>query len=732
MSLWRRSFLFLLIVGLLGTSRADAQESNEPQSLPSQTREMVAVFTEEPIKVDGVLEEVWSTAIPAAHFYQQEPSEGQPASEDTEVRILYNRDSIYVAIRCFDSEPDQIIARERRRDDPLASDDSIAITLDTFHDHRNAYLFKTNPLGTQYDALITEENPDVNANWDEKWTVATAILDDQWIVEIEIPLKILRTQSGNVQTWGIDFERIIRRKNEFTYWSNYSRDFSFEQISQAGHLEGLVDLGIGERWRIKPFVVTGFTDSSGSSGRETLAEVGLEDLKYRLTSSLTAQFTWNTDFAQTDVDDQRVNLDRFPLFFREKREFFLEGLGNFEVGARVEDNPLRQTTRLFHSRRIGLSERGEVIPIRGGGRLSGRAGRFTVGLLNMWTEDFDTPLSGIVPANSFSVVRIKSDILDRSSVGMFFSSRDSSESFNRVYAIDANLIFWSHLNLRSFVAKSQSPSLSERDWQAYGRIFWDSDFFTMGAAHVIKQPNFEADLGFSPRQDFKKSLFDAEIKPRPDIRGVRQLIFRTMFEYFSNNDNVVQTKNYEYSFVADFQTGDNLRFVVTDRFERVFEGEDFDIGDIPIEAGDYPGSRFNVEYIGDPSRIVTGTIVEYLREWGFWNGGRHVVRLRPVLRLSDKLSLRPVYSVDWISIDGQDLTVHVLNARINYSFTNKWLVSLTAQHSSLNEVTGFNLRLNYIYRPGDDFFIIYNRIDDRLNNLEQDGVTIKFTHSFDF
>ena len=382
----------MLIVALFWVTHVDAQESKKTAS---QSREVAAVFTEQPIQVDGVLEEAWSIAIPAAHFFQQEPKVGQPASEDTEVRILYTRDSIYIAIECFDSEPDKIVARERRRDDPLANDDSITIIFDTFHDHRNGFLFRTNPLGTQYDALITDENRDVNANWDEKWTVATAILDDRWIVEIEIPLKILRIQSGKEQTWGIDFERIIRRKNEFTYWNNYSRDFFFEQISQAGHLVGLVDLSKGEAWRIKPFVVTGFTDSSESSGRETLAEVGLEDLKYRLTPSLTAQLTWNTDFAQTDVDDQRINLDRFPLFFSEKREFFLEGLGNFEVGSRVADDPFRQTTRLFHSRRIGLSERGEVIPIRWGGRLSGRAGRFTVGLLNMWTEEVDTPLSGL-------------------------------------------------------------------------------------------------------------------------------------------------------------------------------------------------------------------------------------------------------------------------------------------------------------------------------------------------
>ncbi|MDA2933477.1 carbohydrate binding family 9 domain-containing protein [Acidobacteria bacterium AH-259-D05] len=724
----KNSFLLMLIVALFWATHVDAQESKKTAS---QSREVAAVFTEQRITVDGVLEGAWSNATTTTHFYQKEPRIGQQATEDTEVRILYNQESIYFAIRCFDSEPEKIIARERRRDDPLANDDSIAIILDTFHDHRNAFVFKTNPLGTQYDALITDERREVNANWDEKWTIATAMVDEGWIVEIEIPLKILRIQPGETQTWGIDFERVIQRKNEFTYWNNYSRDFFFEQVSQAGHLVDLRNLSKGEAWRIKPFIVTGFRSGSHLSSGENLTEVGLEDVKYRLTPGLTTQFTWNTDFAQTNVDDQQVNLNRFPLFFPEKREFFLEGLGNFEVGAPLEDDPTSQTIRLFFSRRIGLSERGEAVPILGGGRLSGRAGKFTLGLMHMQTEDSDSPLSGFVPANRFTVVRVKRDLLARSNVGMFFSNRDSSDSFNRVYAIDTNLIFWSHLNVNGFLAKSDSSQLSEEDWAASGRVFWDSDLFTLAAGHLLHQPNFKTDLGFSPREDFKKSLLDVQVKPRPGLQTVRQLIFRAIFQFFSDNRDILQSREAEYSFVAEFQSGDRLRVLWASLFERV--SETFHIGDIPITPGDYPYSRFNIEYHAAPSRKLTGSpIVEYVREAGFWGGMQHIVRLRPVLRLWNKLSVQPNYEINRMSIGDRRLTVQVLNFRVDYAFNNKWLTSFTAQYNSLDEVTGFNFRLNYIYRPGDDFFVIYNRLNDRLNSFEQDGLIIKFTHSFDF
>ncbi|MGH9426671.1 MAG: DUF5916 domain-containing protein, partial [Terriglobia bacterium] len=324
----RAAWRVLLLAGplaLFGNELAAGRLQTEGTRVP---RELIPALASEPITVDGVLEEAWSKAVPSSGFLQKDPQVGAPATEQTEVRMLYNESSVYFAFHCYDSDPSRIIAKERRRDDALPNDDTSSILLDTFHDHRIAFLFRTNPLATQYDALITNESPDINANWDEKWQVAAKIVEDGWIVEIELPLKILRIQSEeDVQTWGIDFERVIRRKNELTYWNNFSRNFQFEQVSQAGHLVELRNLVKGKAWRVKPAGVTGFRSDSRLEARENLTEISLEDVKYRVSSGLTAQMTLNTDFAQTDVDDQRINLDRFSLFFPEKREFFLEGLG---------------------------------------------------------------------------------------------------------------------------------------------------------------------------------------------------------------------------------------------------------------------------------------------------------------------------------------------------------------------------------------------------------------------
>ena len=698
---------------------------------PTIPRVLTPTITSERIVIDGVLEDAWAIAVPSSGFVQKDPQVGAPATEQTEVRVLYDQSSIYIAVYCYDSDPSQIIAKERRRDDPLLNDDTLSIVLDTFHDHRNAFLFRTNPLATQYDGLISNEGSDVNANWNENWQVAVGTVEDGWIVEVELPLRILRIQPEDVQTWGIDFERVILRKNERTYWNAFSRDFEFEQVSQAGHLVDLRNLAKGTSWRIKPFGVTGFRSDSRDTVRENLTEIGLEDLKYRVTPGLTAQFTVNTDFAQTDVDDQRINLNRFSLFFPEKREFFLEGLGNFEIGARLQDDPADQTVRLFHSRRIGLSDRGEAIPIVGGGRLTGRVGNYTIGALQMWTDSFDSPLTGHTPGSGYSVLRVKRDILDRSSVGVFISNRDSSSSFNRVYAVDTQLVFWSRLNFSGFAATSQTSATHDDELSASARVFWVSDLFTAGAGHLIQQPNFRTDLGFTPRDDFKKSLLDVGFFPRPDWDGVRQLTFRVLLEYFTNNQNIVQTKQNEYSFASEFESSDGLRFVYTDRFERVLDP--FAIGDIVVRSGDYFGQRFNVEYVGARSRRITGDpLVEYLREWGFWGGDRDILRLRPVFRISDKITFRPGYDLNDIRIDPQRVTIHVLNSRLDYTFTNKWLTSFIVQRNSLDRVTGFNVRLNYIYRGSDNFFIIYNRLDDRLARFEQDGLILKFTRSFDF
>ncbi|MBI3934028.1 MAG: carbohydrate binding family 9 domain-containing protein, partial [Acidobacteria bacterium] len=282
---------------------------------------------EQPILLDGKLDEAaWATAPVSLGFIQRDPQEGQPSTEKTEFRVLYTPSTLYLGIICYDDDAAGILARERRRDNSLENDDIVSVLFDTFHDHRNSFLFRTNPLGTQYDSLITDEGRNTNPNWDEKWDVATTINEAGWIAEFAVPFKSLRVQdTDDGQTWGLDVERVIRRKNEFSYWNNFRRGFSLENGSQAGHLQGLEEIETGLRLRVKPYSLGGFSQTSDKSNSAVCrdrnenkpppvsdtcnaSDIGIEVIKYRLTPSLTMDLTANTDFAQTEVDNQQVNL----------------------------------------------------------------------------------------------------------------------------------------------------------------------------------------------------------------------------------------------------------------------------------------------------------------------------------------------------------------------------------------------------------------------------------------
>lgn len=709
----------------------------KPDTAHEQAKAARALRIYSQINLDGSLDEsVWGEAPANSGFLQKEPREGEPATEQTEFKVLYNEKSVYFGIICFDSDPAQIKATELRRDNDLEKDDSIAIILDTFHDHRNAFLFKTNPLGTQFDALITEEGRDVNSNWDETWRVEARITEFGWVVEIEIPFKTLRVKQNGQQVWGLDLQRIIRRKNEFTFWNSYRRNFKFEQVSQAGHLLGVEKIEAGFRLRVKPFVVAGIsrTEVGRDPGTDNLTEVGLETAKYRITPSLTADFTFNTDFAQTDVDDQRVNLTQFPLFFPEKREFFLENAGIFRLNAELGEHPGSRDLVLFFSRRIGLSERGEPIPILGGARVTGRAGAFTLGLLNIQTER-----QGELPGSNFSVFRIKRDILSRSTIGALFTNRQSKQDndFNRLYALDTNFVFFKNLNVQSFIAKSTTPEVRGDDLSLFGKITWDNDFLTIGTGHLTVQPNFNPELGFVQREDIRKTIGDFAVKPRPGIRSVRQLILRAFLEYFADNENRVKLKNNHYTLDVIFERGDLIRVAVHDKFERV--DRPFRIApSVVVPPGIYKGGNINIEYNLDPSKRITGApIIEYLGEWGFFGGKRNTVRLNPFIKFSERLSIDARYEINRVTLPFGNFTAHVLNARVNYSFSKKLLTSTTIQYNSTsNNLIGLNFRLNYIYRPNDDFFFIYNQAQNLSEGIGQGlinrSVMVKLTHSFDF
>ncbi len=743
-------------------------QDNAPEAAGTHgSRSIAAVRTESLLVLDGILDEpAWQEASGSQEFIQKDPREGEPSTERTGFRIVYTPTTLYIGILCYDKDPGGIVATERRRDNELENDDTISIVLDTFHDHRNAFLFRTNPLGTQYDALVTNEDDTLNANWDEQWDVVSRITPEGWTAEFAIPFKSLRLSEENGQGWGLDIERVIRRKNESSYWNGYHRGFLLQHVSQAGHLEGIENIETGLRLRIKPFLLGGasrFSDPAGSVTRNT-SDAGIEVMKYRITSSLTADLTFNTDFAQTEVDDQQVNLDRFPLFFPEKREFFQEGAGAYEIGS---SGPFRNNLVIFHSRTIGLSARRRIVPIRGGGRITGRIGGFTLGMLNVQTEElaesFDDETGKVfeerIPVSNYSVVRMKRDVLERSSIGGFVLNRSiaGSSDFNRVYGMDANFALFQHFIVGGLLGRSSSPGIQEDNWVSAGEIGWDSDFLRAGTSWTVVDPEFRNDMGFTPRRNFRQFAPQFFIQPRPDSRIVRQLSlgFRSLYSF--TQKNVLETKQSTYVFEIFFQDGGVFGWVPHTYFDRPVEPFRLRPG-VVIPPGKNRWWSNVIRYRSNPAKRVEGGF-RWEQHYAYYSGGSlNEFSFRGGVRVNEQFSVEPEYVLNKASIDlgnytddqgdfpqrSGTFTDHVINTRINYNFNNQWLTSTFVQYNSTDSFWGFNFRLNYIFRPGDDLFIVYNEgrhaifdptgreIAGFFDGRKDRSLQIKLTYSFDY
>src|SRR5215208_7394761 len=426
-------------------------------------RRLRVLHITEPIKVDGRLDEPsWSQAAPATDFRQQEPNEGQLASEQTEIRLLFDDKNLYVGIHAFDSEPSRINFRELVRDASFSNDDKVEVLLDTYHDRRNAYRFAVNPLGTQQDALITDEGRDVNLSWDAPWLSAGRRDQAGYSVEVAIPLTTLRYNEG-APIWGFNVARIIRRKNEENLWTSWQRSFGLERVSQAGELTGVEGIHRRRLVEFKPYVAGGWKQGVPLIGREGLdsgihGTAGLEVAKIGITPSLTAELTVNPDFGQVEVDQQVINLTRFSVFFPEKRDFFLENAGIFLFGR-------EGSNQLFFTRRIGLTGEGQPVPIDYGAKITGKVGPYNLGVLQVETRKLGDKLTGFgVPRQQYTVARVKRDILKRSFVGAMFVNRKGATSaggarYNRGAGVDAEFNLTDHYTLKAFLMGTAAPGV---------------------------------------------------------------------------------------------------------------------------------------------------------------------------------------------------------------------------------------------------------------------------------
>ncbi len=698
----------------------------------SATKKIRAFRSATAINVDGILDEAaWQQAEVISDFIQQEPDVNEPATERTEVRVVLAGEALYFGVICFDSEPERIIGRERRRDNGFRDDDRFEIVIDTFHDHRNAFNFVTNPLAARFDALITDEGADVNRNWDERWWVEAKITDSGWTLEIEIPLSTLRAPSEASQ-WGINFRRFIRRKNERVLWTAWDRDFSFFQVSQAGHLEGMEGVKTGLRARIQPYLLGGFRYTGlpdGTSRWENTSDVGLEVAKFGITPSLMAEVTANTDFAQVEVDAAVVNLTRFPLFFPEKREFFLERAGIFEFGlGGRRGGGVQRGLQMYFSRRIGLTEDRRPRPVLGGVKLTGRLRNLDLGLLNVQTDR----LEGL-PGSNYTVVRLKRNILARSNIGTFFSNRQSGEvdDANRVAAAEANFTLFKNLRIQGFIGRSFTSGVEGDQNVGRAKFNWFSDLYEVFAEHLYIGEEFRHDIGFVRRSGIRRNNGIFVWEPRPGVLNIRNFVFRNEIVYLTDTDNRLLTREHTFQNTTRFQSDDVLRFATTNEFEQL--EEDFEITPgifIPLDV--YRFRSYWVEYESSPRRLFSSS---QSFTWGdFFGGTRRALVITPTFKPRPEFSAEWSYEYNDIDLPQGDFTTHVINSRFNFNFTNRWLTTFLAQYDSESERLVFFFRLRFIYQPGDDLFIVYNQTSAVGGGPDETdrALTIKFTHSFDF
>ena len=708
-----------------------------------------AVRLDAPVTVDGRLEENLYRSVPAiSGFVQQEPIEGAPATEQTNVWVFYDERNVYVSARCWHSDPDRIIANELRRDNRnIFNNDNFAVILDTFYDRRNGSLFHTNPLGALYDAQVTDER-NVNSDWNTVWTVKTARFADGWTVEMAIPFKSLRYKAGRSQIWGINFRRIVRSKNEWSYLTPIPAAFrrgGLHKLSQAGTLAGIETPANSMNLELKPFGTAGLRtdlDADMPFENDFDADVGF-DAKYGVTKGLVADFTVNTDFAQVESDDEQVNLTRFNLFFPEKREFFLEGQGIFAFGGASnrrrwdggDDTPI-----MFFSRRIGLQEEYRV-PLQAGGRLTGRAGAYTIGLLNIQTRGLEAVADPPIDPTNFSVVRIKRDVLRRSSIGVIATHRNRSVETlggsNSLFGLDAGFSFYDNLNIDAYYAKTRTDKLEGPDDSYLARVRYGGDLFGFSAEHLKVGEDFNPEIGFLRRTDVRKSAGTLRYSPRPrSIEAIRKFFFEGQADYYENLAGQVETRQFQAGFETQLGSGDSFEVEYQRQFEYLFE--EFEISDgIFLPMGGYDFDRIRGNYRFGPQRRMSAWITA--STGGFFSGTRTEVGYYGRVELKPQLSIEPRISKNWVDLVEGSFTTTLLRLRATYALSSRSFVGALVQYNTSNSSLSTNVRFRWEYQPGSDVFLVYTDGRDTSSSgslgytsLRNQSLVFKMTRLFRF
>lgn len=689
-----------------------------------------AIKLAEPLHVDGRLdEEVYTSYRPFGGFIQVAPKAGAPSTERTDVWVMFDRDFMYVAARCWDSAPpDKWVVNEMRRDtSQLRNNDHFGVMFDTFYDRRSGFMFYTNPLGALADYSVVDEGGS-NTDWNPVWESRTGRFDGGWTVEMAIPFKSLRYRSGPNQVWGIQLRRSIRHKNEWTYLTPVPAYLAGPQaLNRVSFAGTLVDLDLpaaSKNVELKPYAVSRLTTDNARTPalvNDPSGDIG-GDVKVGLTANLTADLTVNTDFAQVEIDEQQVNLTRFSLLFPEKRDFFLEGRGIFDFargGAGANQGPNTATTSntpfMFYSRRIGLfvtRNTSRVIPIEAGGRLTGKIGKFAVGAMNI--QAGEDAVSSTRPTN-FTVLRVKRDVLRRGAVGAMFTNRSVSTAAsggNRAYGVDAAFSFYENVSAGAYYAKTDTPGRGGGDESYQAKFDYLADRYGVRAEYLDVGKNFNPEVGFLRRQDFKRSFAALRFSPRPASgKAIRKITWEGSVEYFENGAGTPETRQQTGHFNIELDNSDQLTADVTREYERLPQRTS--IAGILMPAGGYQFSNLLLSYALGAQRRASGTVT--LQTGQFYDGTIAAIGYSTArVAITKQLSIEPTVSINRVEVPAGRSTTKLFRTRSDYGFSPRMFASALLQYSSSERSFSSNLRFRWEYRPGSEFFLVYTDERDTL------------------
>lgn len=689
---------------------------------------------DESININGILDDpAWNKAVPYKnYFFQQVPLDREPSAEKTEVKILANKENLYFGILCLCSEPDKIFSTVMRRDGMLTDDDNIEIFLDTYHDGRNCFYFSTNTLGAMIDAVITDEGNFINRDWDAVWYCKTSRNNSGWCAEICIPFKSLQFKEGEKGDWGINIGRTIAYKNESSFIVPIPRALIRRgkyKASLFADLKNIKNPKNSKNINIIPYMSGGRILEYNPNESISRFNRGF-DIKYSITPNLIADFTYKTDFAQVEADQEIINYTRFNINLPEKREFFLQSAGLFNFGSSSSISSLGRgpSYLLFNSRSIGIYDENEV-PIAGGAKLTGKIKNYSLGFLNLQTEKTKIDDAYIEPSTNYTALYLKSDILKESNIGMMFLNKQNSDGYyDRAVGIESYLSFKNEYSISGSIAHNIKPDVNNNNWAGSFKANIKKDWLDLLISYTQLDSLFKPEMGFIRRENIRSSYGWLGLTKWLNNRYFKSISVKGITTYITDNHNVLETRRFGGDARLSFSTSDFISFDIDREYE--FLPREDEIRNIVLDPGSYNNAMQSISFRTYGSRPVSGGITY---QWGSIYGGQsNSINLTNSLNLSNNFNIDVSYSYTKLTLKNGTAKSNLAAGRFSYSFNPQLFAKYYIQWNDTNKKVIGNFLLNYIYKPKSHFYLVYNENRNTgmpiLKSIKNRALLVKFIY----